>query len=120
MQLIQPHLYATTGFTCHSADGINPKRHRRGTEIASIKRFFLEFSLDILLLTESEVLSNFRNHNPLFLDIAEEGIIILDYENFLHRLLAETRDYIKRRGIKRFGDGWIFPVEKGTPGTFFM
>lgn len=96
------------------ADGINPKRHRRGTEIASIKRFFLEFSLDILLLTESEVLSNFRNHNPLFLDIAEEGIIILDYENFLHQLIAETRDYIKRRGIKRFGDGWIFPVEKGT------
>lgn len=97
------------------ADGINPKRHRRGTEIASIKRFFLELSLDILLLTESEVLSNFRNHNPLFLDIAEEGIIILDYENFLHQLIAETRDYIKRRGIKRFGDGWIFPVEKGTP-----
>jgi hypothetical protein len=44
----------------------------------------------------------------------------LDYENFLHRLIAETRDYIKRRGIKRFGDGWIFPVEKGTPETFFM
>jgi len=97
------------------ADGINAKRHRRGMEIASIKRSFPEFSLDILLLTESEVLSNFRNHNPLFLDIAEEGIIILDYENFLHQLIAETKEYIKRRGIKRFGDGWIFPVEKGTP-----
>jgi len=97
------------------ADGINPKRHRRGTEIASIKHLFPELLLDILLLTESETLSNFKNHNPLFLDIAEEGIIILDYENFLHQLIAETRDYIKRRGIKRFGDGWIFPVEKGTP-----
>lgn len=97
------------------ADGINAKRHRRGMEIASIKRSFPEFSLDILLLTESEVLSNFRNHNPLFLDIAEEGIIIVDYEDLLHQLVAETRDYIKRKGIKRFRDGWIFPVEKGTP-----
>jgi len=34
--------------------------------------------LDILLLTPEEVISNFKNHNPLFLDIAEEGIIILD------------------------------------------
>jgi HEPN domain-containing protein/predicted nucleotidyltransferase len=97
------------------ADGINTKRHRRGPEIASIKHSFPELSLDILLLTESEVLSNFRNHNPLFLDIAEEGIIILDYGNFLNHLIAETKEYIKRRGIKRFGDGWIFPVEKGTP-----
>ncbi len=97
------------------ADDINPKRHRRGAEIASIKRIFTELSLDILLLTENETLSNFRNHNPLFLDIAEEGIIIADDQDFLKQSINETKDYIRQRGIKRYGDGWIFPVERGTP-----
>lgn len=97
------------------ADGINPKRHRRGAEIAHIKHCLPGLSLDILLLTEQEVLSNFRNHNPLFLDIAEEGIIILDKENLLENLILELRNYIKQKGIKRFGDGWMFPVGKGVP-----
>lgn len=97
------------------ASNINPKRHRRGMEIANIKQCLPTLSLDILLYTKEEVISNFRNHNPLFLDIAEEGIIILDGENFLQNLVLETRDYIKRKGIKKFGDGWIFPVEKGVP-----
>jgi len=97
------------------ASNINPKRHRRGMEIAYIKKCLPALSLDILLYTKEEVISNFRNHNPLFLDIAEEGIIILDDENFLQNLVSETRDYIKQKGIKKFGDGWIFPVEKGIP-----
>lgn len=97
------------------AEGVNPKRHRRGSEIACIKHCVQAFPLDVLLLTKEEVLSNFRNHNPLFLDIAEEGIMILDSENFLQNLVSETKDYIKKKGIKRFGDGWIFPVEKGSP-----
>jgi HEPN domain-containing protein/predicted nucleotidyltransferase len=97
------------------ASNINPKRHRRGMEIAYIKKCLPALSLDILLYTKGEVISNFRNHNPLFLDIAEEGIIILDDENFLQNLVSETRDYIKQKGIKKFGDGWIFPVEKGIP-----
>lgn len=97
------------------ADGINTKRHRRGIEIAYIKHCLPGLSLDILLLTMEEALSNFRNHNPLFLDIAEEGIIILDKDNLLKDLLLEIREYIRQRGIKRFGDGWIFPVEKGVP-----
>jgi len=97
------------------ADGINPKWHRRGAEIAHIKHCLPGLSLDILLLTEEEVLSNFRNHNPLFLDIAEEGLIILDKENLLQNLILELRNYIKQKGIKRFGDGWMFPVGKGAP-----
>lgn len=97
------------------ADRINTKRHRRGIEIAYIKHSLPGLSLDILLLTKEEVLSNFRNHNPLFLDIAEEGIIILDKDNLLKNLMLETGEYVRQRGIKRFGDGWIFPVEKGVP-----
>jgi predicted nucleotidyltransferase len=99
-----------------AAENINPKRQRRGMEITYIKQCLSElYFLDILLFTKEEVLSNFRNHNPLFLDIAEEGIIIFDDKSLLKDLISETRDYIKQRGIKRFGDGWIFPVEKGTP-----
>ena len=97
------------------AENINPKRHRRGTEIALIKRYFQELSLDILLLTKKEVISNFLNHNPLLLDIAEDGIIILDDNHFLQNQILETRDYIREKGIKRFEDGWVFPVVKGAP-----
>lgn len=97
------------------ADRINPKRHRRGKEIVDIKHCLPTMLIDILLLTNKEALSNFKNHNPLFLDIAEEGIIILDKDNFLKDLILETREYIKQKGIKRFGDGWIFPVQKGVP-----
>lgn len=97
------------------ADGINIKRHRRGIEIAYLKHCLPGLSLDILLFTQEEVRSNFRNHNPLFLDMAEEGIIVLDEDNLLQNLMIETRGYVRQRGIKRFGDGWIFPVEKGVP-----
>ncbi len=37
-----------------------------------------DFAVDILLLTPDEAHHNFLNHNPLFLDIAEEGIILFD------------------------------------------
>src|SRR3989304_4116692 len=97
------------------AEGINPKWHRRGAEIAKIKRCLPELSLDVLLHTKEEVISNFMNHNPLFLDVAEDGIIILDDGEFLHNLILQTRDYVRQRAIKRYGDGWIFPVEKGIP-----
>jgi hypothetical protein len=38
--------------------------------------------LDLLLLTKGEVISNFENHNPLFLDIAAEGVVIFDEDSF--------------------------------------
>ena len=56
------------------ANGVNPKRHRRGESIACIRQGLPGLPVDILLLTTQEVASNFKNHNPLFLDIAEEGI----------------------------------------------
>jgi HEPN domain-containing protein/predicted nucleotidyltransferase len=95
------------------ADGIDPKRHRRGKEVAVIKRGLPGVLLDILLLTREEVESNFWNHNPLFLDIATEGIVILDENEFLTGLMAETRDYIKQRGIQRIEESWVFPVKQG-------
>ena len=96
------------------AESLHPKRNRRGGQIAQIKSMFPKIPLDVLLLTQEEVFSNFRNHNPLFLDIAEEGIIILDKDDFLKDLISEAKTYIRTRGIKRFGDGWVFPVKKGV------
>jgi len=64
---------------------------------------------------EFEVESNFRNHNPLFLDMAEEGIVLIEDHWWLENLLTETRDYVRQRGIKKTENGWIFPVERGVP-----
>lgn len=96
------------------ADGIAPKRHRRGKEILELKHCLPLAPLDILLFSLEEVISNFKNHNPLFLDIAEDGIVILDRSESLKTLINETRDYIKAKGIKRWKDGWKFPVKQGV------
>lgn len=93
------------------SDGLNPKRHRRGKEIALIKgHLFFGYPLDILLLTPEECISNFRNHNPLFLDIASEGIVLKDTNDFIKDLIDETKAYISQRGLKKLPDGWSFPV----------
>ena len=93
------------------SDEINPKKHKRGREIARIKEWLsIGLSLDILLLTTDECISNFRNHNPLFLDIAWEGIILIDKNDFLKDLIDETRDYILQRKLEKLTDGWRFPV----------
>lgn len=96
-----------------AADGIHPKRHRRGDEIIAIKKSLAGIPLDILLLSPSEVISNFKNHNPLFLDIAEDGIILFDRKNFLKGLIEETKEYINKKGIKKLKEGWQFPVQHG-------
>lgn len=93
------------------SDGLNPKRHRRGKEIGLIKEYlFFGYPLDILLLTPEECISNFRNHNPLFLDIAAEGIVLKDTNDFIKDLIDETKAYITQRGLKKLPDGWSFPV----------
>lgn len=93
------------------SDDIHPRRHKRGREIALIKEALsIEYPLDILLLTQAECISNFRNHNPLFLDIAWEGIILLDRDGLLKNLMHETRQYIKEKKIEKLKDGWRFPV----------
>lgn len=100
------------------ANNINPKRHRRGKEIAQIKQYLsINLPMDILLLTPQECISNFKNHNPLFLDIAVEGIILIDKDGFLGNLINETRDYILKKGLEKSDDGWVFPVLYRQPTT---
>ena len=96
-------------------DGIPTKPHRRGEEIASIKKHLPALALDILLLTPPEVESNFRNHNPLFLDIAAEGVVLIDDREWLQNLIQEIRQYIQQKGLKKTDHGWVFPVTPGTP-----
>ncbi len=95
------------------AEGIKEKFHRRTAEIASIKRVLRGMPLDVLLLTPEEARSNFDNHNPLFLDIAEEGVILMDTDDFLSKLIHKTRAYIRSRGIKKFHNAWKFSVKAG-------
>ncbi|MBI4745219.1 MAG: nucleotidyltransferase domain-containing protein [Deltaproteobacteria bacterium] len=96
------------------AEGINPKRHKRGEEILQIKKILHPVPLDILLFSPDEVVSNFENHNPLFLDIAEEGVVLFDTNGFLKGQMAETRAYIEARGIEKIQGGWEFPVQYGV------
>ena len=97
------------------ADGVNPKFHRRGEEIAVLKKNLPPLWFDILLYTESEIISNFRNHNPLFLDIAEAGQLVFDKNGFLDNLIIETSECIRKKGIQKLEDGWSFPVRPGVP-----
>lgn len=93
------------------SDAINIKRHKRGKDIAAVKAWLgLDFPMDLLLLTREECISNFRNHNPLFLDIAVEGLILIDSEDFLKNLFEETRAYISLKKLQKLDDGWLFPV----------
>ncbi len=93
------------------SDNVDPRRHKRGKEIAAIKEWLaLDIPMDIVLLTTKECISNFRNHNPLFLDIAWEGIILLDEVDFLKSLVEETKAHILEKKIVKLEDGWIFPV----------
>jgi HEPN domain-containing protein/predicted nucleotidyltransferase len=93
------------------SDDINPKKHKRGREIVKIKeRLSIGLPLDILLTTSEECISNFRNHNPLFLDIALEGTILTDKDKFLRGLINETLEYIVQKKLEKLADGWKFPV----------
>jgi HEPN domain-containing protein/predicted nucleotidyltransferase len=96
------------------AENINPRLHRRKKEILALKHSLPGKALDILLLSPKEVISNFTNHNPLFLDIAQDGIIIKDERNFLRDLINKTRKYIEAKSIKRLEYGWQFPVAYRT------
>ena len=97
------------------AEGIPPKLHRRGEEIAKIKKHLPLIPIDLLLYNKEEITSNFRNHNPLFLDIANEGIVLFDLECILDNLIAETKTHIKKQNIRKFDDGWQYPLKPGIP-----
>ncbi|MCX6089089.1 MAG: HEPN domain-containing protein [Candidatus Atribacteria bacterium] len=99
------------------SDEIPPQRQRRSSEIAYIKNTIdITQPLDVVLLTSQECISNFRNHNPLFLDIAIEGHILFDEGNFLKNLIDETKKYIRERGIEKTENGWKFPVPYRSEG----
>ena len=95
--------------------GLPEKLHRRARQIAEIKRTLPDLPLDVSLLTQEETFCNFANHNPLFLDIAEDGILLFDRDGTLAEAMQETRQYVRERGITRIDGGWRFPVEPGVP-----
>lgn len=93
-------------------DEINKNRIERVTEIVNFKRGLdIKKSLDITLVSFEECRDNFREHNPLYLDIAIEGKIIYNMGVVRH-LMDETKDYIKNHNIIRNGTTWIFPFKK--------
>lgn len=97
------------------ARNLPPRRHRRREEILQIKAAMPGIPLDVLLFTPEECEQNFRGHNPLFLDIAEEGMILVDAGGTLEALIAEARRYMDEHGVRRSGEGWQFPVQKRVP-----
>ena len=96
------------------ADGIPNDVVQRVSDIVRIKRTLdLRIPLDVLLVSKDECQSNFRNHNPLYLDIAIDGKIVYD-TGFLETLVRETREYISSSGIRHSDGSWSFPVEDRT------
>ena len=94
------------------AEGIAKKRIERIPDMIRIKRELdLESPLDILLVSKDECQSNFRNHNPLYLDIAFDAEIVYDNTDFLENLMGETRKYVDSHGIRRGVSSWSFPVK---------
>ena len=94
--------------------GLPLKRHQRARQIGEIRRTLPDLPLDISLMTPDETYCNFTNHNPLFLDIAEDGLLLIDQGGSLARVMEETRQYIRARGIMRIEGGWRFPVRTGA------
>ena len=94
-------------------EGIAEKRIQRIPDIVRINRQLdLGIPLDILLVSKDECQSNFRNHNPLYLDITLDAEIIYDDNGFLKDSIKETREYIDENNIRRDGDSWSFPVKR--------
>lgn len=94
------------------AEGVSEDIIQRISDIVKIKRAFsFGLPLDILLVSKDECRSNFRNHNPLYLDIAIDGKVIYDNDGFLNDLIMETRDYVNSSKIVHSDGSWSFPVK---------
>ena len=97
------------------AEGIPKRRIDRIPDMVRIERELdLGHPIDVLLVSRDECRSNFRNHNPLYLDIAFDAEIICDDTNFLKDLMEETREYVKTHNIRRGDGSWSFPVKERT------
>jgi len=95
-------------------EDIGKNRIERVEDIVEFKRTLnVKEPVDITLLSKEECISNFSNHNPMYLDIALDGQVILD-NGFLKDLMDETVEYIKGKRIVRSGTKWIFPVGRGV------
>jgi len=93
------------------ADNISENLVQRIPNIVKIKKALnIGLPLDIFLVSRDECQSNFRNHNPLYLDIVFDAKIICD-SGFLEDLIKETKNYIDLNNIRCNNDSWIFPVE---------
>src|SRR4030067_1092854 len=86
-------------------ENLPAERHRRHREIMDIKRLLADLPVDIILVSPAEVRSNFANHNPLFLDLAEDGVVLLDRQGILARAIEATRRSVRGGGIVRTGQG---------------
>lgn len=91
-------------------DSTEKSRIERTDDIVKFKRQ-LDFPVDVILLSKEECKNNFKNHNPLFLDIALDGITIYD-KNFVAPLIEETKAYLKKNEIIREDTAWIFNFKK--------
>jgi len=93
---------------------IDENRIERVDDIVDFKRNLdINEPLDITLLSKEECISNFSNHNPMYLDIALDGKVILD-NGLMKSLMNETAQYIGGRKILRSGTKWIFPIGRGV------
>lgn len=97
------------------AEDIARKRIQRIPDMVKIERELdLESPVDILLVSKDECQSNFRNHNPLYLDIAFDAEIIYDDTGFLENLMEEIRKYVDSHNIRRGISSWSFPAKDRT------
>ena len=89
------------------AEGIAKKRIQRIPDMIRIERELDPKSpVDVLLVSKEECQSNFRNHNPLYLDIAFDAEIIYDDTGFLEKLMEETRNRFTQYSTR----GWLLVV----------
>uniref|UniRef100_A0A832GLZ9 HEPN domain-containing protein n=1 Tax=Caldimicrobium thiodismutans TaxID=1653476 RepID=A0A832GLZ9_9BACT len=95
-----------------------PLTKSRIKEIALLKKHLrLGIPVDIILVTPTECEFFFKNHHPLFLDVAFDGILLLDKDGWLEGLISQTKEEVIAKGHKKLLDGWKFSVKyrEATP-----
>lgn len=62
-------------------------------------------------LTEREFIEQFKARAGYILDAIQDGIIIYD-KGFLRKTIPSAKRELRRRGIKRVGRAWVWPIKK--------
>ncbi|MBD3183279.1 hypothetical protein GF312_13365 [Candidatus Poribacteria bacterium] len=88
-------------------ENIDKNRIERIEDILRINECFPDesYPLDTILISKTECENNFRNHNPLYLDIAFDAQILYDKNDYLKKHIDETRKYVLLKNIIRKGVG---------------